>query len=144
MKKEFWRTAYNLVYRVAWAALLIALPVTSFPYFPRAIGGEALVRPLSLYPLLFLLPIVILPRLIRRPLPKNLLSLLPFVLVAVAVSALSLLRGIEPALGISVEPRVLRGIFTLAIGCSFFLTIALLPDTARDLQFCRALDLCRR
>jgi hypothetical protein len=136
VKKEFWAAAYNLAYRAAWAALLIALPVTSFPYFPRAIGGEALVRPLSLYPLLFLLPFVILPRLIRRPLPKNLLSLLPFVLVAVAVSALSLLRGIEPALGISVEPRVLRGIFTLAIGCGFFLTVALLPDTARDLQFC--------
>jgi O-antigen ligase len=135
VKKEFWTTAYNLVYRAAWAALLIALPVTSFPYFPSAIGGEALVRPLSLYPLLFLFPIAILPRLIRRPLPKNLLSLLPFVLVAVAVSALSLLRGIEPALGISVEPRVLRGIFTLAIGCGFFLTIALLPDTVRDLRF---------
>jgi hypothetical protein len=135
VKKEFWKTAYNLVYRTAWAALLVALPVTSFPYFPRAIGGEALVRPLSLYPVLFLFPIVILPRLIRRPLPKNLLSLLPFILVAVAVSALSLLRGIEPALGISVEPRVLRGIFTLAIGCAFFLTIALLPDTAGDLRF---------
>jgi hypothetical protein len=135
VKKEFWKTAYILVYRAAWAALLVALPVTSFPYFPRAIGGEALVRPLSLYPVLFLFPLVIIPRLILRPLPKNLLSLLPFVLVAVAVSALSLLRGIEPALGISVEPRVLRGIFTLAIGCAFFLTIALLPDSAKDLRF---------
>jgi len=135
VKKEFWNTAYQLVYRAAWAALLIALPVTSFPYFPRAIGGEALVRPLSLYPLIFLFPIVILPRLVRRPLPKNLTSLLPFVLVAVAVSAISLLRGIEPALGISVEPRVLRGIFTLAIGCAFFLTVALLPDTIKDLRY---------
>lgn len=135
VKKEFWSPAYNLAYRAAWAALLIGLPVTSFPYFPNAIGGEALVRPLSLYPLMFLIPIAILPRLFRRPLPKNLLSLLPFVLIAVAMSALSLLRGIEPALGISVEPRVLRGIFTLAIGCGFFLTVALLPDTVKDLQF---------
>jgi hypothetical protein len=109
--------------------------VTSFPFFPRAIGGEALVRPLSLYPLILLLPIAILPRLIFRPLPKNILSLLPFVLVAIAVSGLSLLRGIEPALGISVEPRVVRGIFTLAIGCAFFLTIALLPDSVKDLHF---------
>ncbi len=136
MKKGSWNTAYQLVYRAAWAALLIALPVTSFPYFPRAIGGEALVRPLSLYPLMLLFPIVILPRLIRRPLPKNLTALLPFILVAVAVSAISLLRGIEPALGISVEPRVLRGIFTLAIGCAFFLTVALLPDSINDLRFC--------
>jgi hypothetical protein len=135
VKKEFWSSAYNLVCRAAWAALLIALPVTSFPYFPHAIGGEALVRPLSLYPMMLLFPIAILPRLIRRPLPKNLLSLWPFVLVAVAVSMLSLLRGIEPALGISVEPRVLRGIFTLVVGCAFFLTVALLPDTTGDLRF---------
>jgi len=135
MNQAFWRSAYERSYRIAWAALLVALPVTSFPYFPRAIGGEALVRPLSLYPLLLLFPIVILPRLIRRPLPKNFLALLPFILIAIAVSGISLLRGIEPALGISVEPRVLRGIFTLAIGCAFFVTISLLPDTIQDLRF---------
>jgi hypothetical protein len=115
--------------------MLVALPVTSFPYFPNAIGGEALVRPLSLYPLIFLFPFAILPRLVRKSLPKNLLALFLFVLVAVGASFLSLLRGIEPALGISVDARVLRGVFTLGIGCAFFLAIGLLPETVEDLRF---------
>ena len=96
--------------RILWAAFLVTLPVTSFPFFPPAFGGEALVRPLSLYPLSLLVLLVIIPRLIKKPLPGNLLALLPFVLVAVASSLLSLLRGIEPALGISVTARVARGL----------------------------------
>lgn len=121
--------------RVLWAALLLFLPVTSFPYFPPAFGGEALVRPLSLYPLLGLLFISLLPRLFTRPVSRTVLSLLPFVLIAAASSGLSLLQGIEPALGISVEARVLRGLFTLLIGCAFYVTIAQLPDTLEDLRF---------
>lgn len=125
----------NLFEKAAWAAMLIALPVTSFPYFPKAIGGEALVRPLSLYPLSFLIPFSILPKIIRKPLPKNLLVLMVFTLVAISSSVLSLFRGIEPALGISVESRILRGLSTLLIGCAFFLAIALLPETSADLRF---------
>jgi len=130
-----WKAVLNLVQRIAWAAFLIALPVTSFPFFPPAIGGEALVRPLSIYPLMVLLLLAVLPRLITRPVPKTLLPLLPFVLVALASSLLSLLRGIEPALGVSADARVLRGMFTLMIGCAIYLTTALLPDTVEDLRF---------
>jgi hypothetical protein len=130
-----WKTLAIGVERVAWAAMLIALPLTSFPYFPRAIGGEALVRPLSLYPLLFLLFFSVFPQLFRKTLPKNVLALMTFVLVAVTASILSLLKGIEPALGISVASRVLRGIFTLGIGCAFFITIASLPVSGEDLRF---------
>lgn len=121
--------------RPAWALLLFALPVTSFPYFPPALGGEALVRPLSIYPLLVLLVISVLPRLFTRPISRTVLSLLPFVLVAATSSILSLLQGIEPALGISVESRVLRGFITLLIGCSFYVTVAQLPDTLDDLRY---------
>jgi len=133
--KDGLRAATRFTIRAAWAAMLVALPVTSFPFFPKAIGGEALVRPLSLYPLIFLFPFAILPRLVRKSLPKNLLALFFFVLVAVGASFLSLLRGIEPALGISVDARVLRGVFTLGIGCAFFLAIGLLPETIDDLRF---------
>lgn len=128
---SFWR----VVQRVAWILLLLALPVTSFPYFPPAMGGEALVRPLSIYPLAVLLFITVRPRLISQPVSKTVLTLVPFVLVAAASSLLSLLRGIEPALGISVEARVLRGVFTLLIGCAFYLTIVLLHETVEDLRF---------
>jgi hypothetical protein len=123
------------VQRVAWATFLIALPVTSFPFFPPAMGGEALVRPLSLYPLIILIFLVILPRLFNRSLSKSLLPLFPFVLIAIASSLLSLLRGIEPALGISVSSRVLRGAVTLFIGCTIYLAVSLLPETIDDLHF---------
>src|SRR5512139_2851928 len=103
----------RVIQKVAWVLLLLTLPVTSFPYFPPALGGEALVRPLSLYPLVVLIVILVLPRLFSRPVSKTLLILVPFVLVAAVSSLISLLRGIEPSLGISVEARVLRGMFTL-------------------------------
>ena len=125
----------SAIQRIAWAVFLLALPITSFPYFPPAIGGEALVRPLALYPLIILLLLAVLPRLVWRPLPKTIIPLLPFVLVAMASSLLSLLRGIEPALGVSASIRVLRGMFTLGIGCSIYLTIGLLPDSVDDLRF---------
>ena len=80
-------------------------------------GGEALVRPLSLYPLVILILLVVLPKLLSQPISKTVLTLAPFVLVATASSLLSLMRGIEPALGISTEARVLRGMLTLLIGC---------------------------
>jgi hypothetical protein len=121
--------------RFFWAAFLVTLPVTSFPFFPPAFGGEALVRPLSLYPLSVLILLVILPRRLKKPLPGALLALLPFVLIAVATSLLSLLRGIEPALGISATARVIRGLTTLMIGCAIYLAIALLPETKEDLRF---------
>lgn len=129
------RPTLATVERTAWAAMLLTLPVTSFPYFPPAIGGEALVRPLSIYPLGALLALVIAPRLLNRPIPRTLLTLIPFTLVAAASSLLSLLRGIEPALGISIEARVLRGLFTLAIGCAYYVTMALLADDIDDLRF---------
>ena len=87
--------------------------------------------------------LVIIPRLFSRPLPGALLALLPFVLVGVASSLLSLLRGIEPALGISVGARVMRGLSTLVIGCTIYLAIALLPDTIGRPALHFALDLHR-
>jgi hypothetical protein len=135
MTRDTWKKAYAVVVKAAWASFLFFLPVTSFPFFPPAFGGEALVRPLSLYPLFFVLLLGVTPRLITRPIPKTLLPLLFFVLVAVASSLLSLLRGIEPALGITATARVVRGIFTLAIGCAIYLGVALMPETVDDLRF---------
>jgi hypothetical protein len=124
-----------VIERAAWALFLICLPVTSFPFFPPAIGGGALVRPLSLYPLLILLGISVLPRLLKGGLPRTALSLLPFLLVALASSLLSLLRGIDPALGISVEERTLRALITLGLGVGMYLVASVVPRTPADLRF---------
>lgn len=124
----------NAVLKLAWILFLIFLPVTSFPYFPPALGGGALVRPLSLFPLIVVILLGTLPRLFTRPLPKTLLALLPFVLVAIAGSLLAVLRGVEGTLGISVAERLARAWITLAIGAAIYLSVALVPDNLDDLR----------
>jgi len=119
---------------LAWILFLVFLPVTSFPFLPPAIGGGALVRPLSLYPLVVLLVLVTIPRLWNQRLPRTFLSLLPFIIVALITSMVSLLRGIEPATNITVLDRVLRGLFTLGLGVAFYLTVSLMPRTREDLK----------
>jgi len=125
---------YTFIRNAAWALFLVCLPVTNFPYFPKEMGGLALVRPLSLYPLLVLLVLFTLPRLFSRPAPRTLLTLLPFTLVALASSIFSTLQGIEPALGISVAARTLRALITLGIGCAMYYTVALLPRSIPELR----------
>lgn len=121
--------------KFSWVLFLLFLPVTSFPFFPSVMGGRALVRPLSIYPLLLLLALVTIPRLFRKPVPRTLRNLLPFVLVAVASSLLSMLRGIDPELGISVSDRIIRGLITLGIGCAIYYTVSVMASDAGDLRF---------
>jgi O-antigen ligase len=124
-----------LVSRVLWAVFLISLPVTSFPYFPGNFGGGTLVRPLSAYPLLILLVLVILPRFFTRPLPRTLLSFLPFILISLAATLLASLRSIEALQGISVLARMLRALATLGLGGAIYLAITLWPKSRQDLRF---------
>jgi hypothetical protein len=119
---------------VAWILFLVFLPVTSFPFFPPEMGGDALVRPLSLFPLIVLVFIATFPALFRKRLPATFLSLLPFVLVATASSLLSLLHGINSTFGVSVAQRLMRAMITLGIGGAIYLTVALLPKTFNDLR----------
>jgi len=127
-------SALQPVERVAWALFLLFLPVTSFPFMPSALGGGALVRPLSLYPLIILLIITTIPALVRRPVPKTLIALLPFILIAVGSSVISLLQDIDPALGIPVSERILRALVTLAIGAAIYATVVLTPRSAEALR----------
>jgi O-antigen ligase len=122
------------VSRITWALFLIALPVTSFPFFPDNIGGGTLVRPLSLYPLLILMILVILPRLFLKPLPRTILSFLPFVIVVFATTILALSRNIEGLQGVSVIARMVRALATLGIGGAIYLTVALWPTSQGELK----------
>ncbi len=128
------RSFLLILQRLAWIAFWLFLPITSFRFFPSGLGGGTLVRPLSLYPLLLLLPLATLPRLFSRPLPRTLLTLLPFTLAVLISAAASFLLGIEPVLGVSVTDRVLRALITLAIGLSFYLTVAIMPESPAELR----------
>jgi O-antigen ligase len=118
----------------SWALFLFCLPVTSFPFFPKGLGGSALVRPLSIYPLLLLLLLVTLPQLLRKPVPRTLLVLAPFFLVALASSLLSSLQGIETTSNVTTFGRFLRALATLAIGAGMYFTVSLYPRTPEDLR----------
>lgn len=126
---------YHFFIKMLWAFFLLFLPITNFPIFPNSIGGTALVRPLSLYPLILLFLIYTLPRLIFRSFPKTFLSLLPFLLAAAFSSIISLFRGIEPIMGIPVYERVLRTLLTLGIGSAAYFSISLLHSKLKDLNF---------
>jgi len=135
VSKNKWKKILPATQKVAWACFLVTLPITSFPYFPETIGGGTVVRPLSLYPLIILVFLVTIPRLFSKPIPRTVLSLLPFVLIAVASSLLALFRGVEPVLGIPVTERVLRAMLTLGIGGLIYLTAVVLPRSIADLRF---------
>jgi len=126
-----WLTALQ---KICWVLLLLTLPVTSFPYFPTGFGGGTLVRPLSLYPLVVLILILVIPRLLREPVPRTVLAIVPFVIVITASAAVAMLRDIEPALGISVFDRTLRGLVTLAVGVAFYWAVAIYPRSYDDLR----------
>ena len=124
----------NKAVTIAWVLLLVTLPVTSFPYFPGGMGGETLVRPLSLFPLLLLCILVTIPDLFRRRLPRTFLPLFAFCVVALISSILALTRGSDVFLGISLSARTLRNLITLGIGTAYFLTVSLVPKTWDELK----------
>ncbi len=126
--------AITRVEGLAWSLFLFCLPITSFPFFPPALGGGALVRPLSVFPLLVLACVATLPRLLTKPLSKTFLCLAPFVVAATASSLISLLQGIEPALGVTVTDRILRALLTLGLGLGMFFTVALIPRSPEELR----------
>jgi len=111
----------------AWLALLVAIPVTSFPWVEATIGGET-VSPLSLLPLLLL--IAWLARYLRRggSLPSALRPLLLFGVLAAVSSAASLMLPLGPYKGQTVLTRSFHGMATLGIGLCFYVCATLLPS----------------
>jgi len=123
------------IQKFLWAAFLVSLPVTSFPFFPGGIGGRTEVRPLAIYPLVLLLVFVILPRIIKKSLPRTAIPVAAFVLVALISTILALGRGIDPDINVTVAARSIRMLATLAIGGAFYLAVAIMPESSDELQF---------
>jgi O-antigen ligase len=134
-----WAAKFNAVYgrstRIAWGLLFFTLPVTSFPYLPSELGGRTLVRPLAIYPLIFLVFLLVLPRLWKRPLPKTFLPLFAFVLAAMISSLVAFTADLEAYRGVTLFERFFRNQLTLALGLAFYVTVVLLPGTWDDMRF---------
>lgn len=105
---------------ILWGLALLTLPVTSFPYFPF-FGPETQVRPLSFYPMLALLPILVI-QILRKKIKlwdESLTPLLVFVLIALLASALGALFAPLSLRGQEYWGRVVRAWITLALGLMF-------------------------
>jgi O-antigen ligase len=133
------RSAVSMVSlsRFLWAAALFSLPITSFRYFPF-LGESTFVRPLSLYPVAFLLPLLVLQSWQKKtvfPRAGTWTPLLAFVLVALAATSLGVLLNPLPMRGFEYFGRVLRAGVTLVIGLSFFIAAVWMNRDEDDLRF---------
>ncbi len=119
-----------------WTAVLLSVPITSFPHFPFPQAfGEALVRPLGLYPVAAIAALELLdPTLGRRRLPRVLGPILTFAAVAVALTALAALDPPLPLRGQTPFSRAVRGVATLGIGMAFLLVTWRMVSSAARLQ----------
>jgi O-antigen ligase len=123
--------------RVLWGAALFTLPITSFRYFPF-LGDSTYVRPLSLYPIALLLPLLLI-QLTRGktsiPRAGTLTPLLAFVLIALTATSLGVLLDPLPLRGQEYFGRVIRAWATLVIGLSFFIAAVWMNRDEDDLRF---------
>ena len=125
------------VSRLLWGAALLAMPVTSFRYFPF-MGEGTYVRPLAFYPLLLLVPVLLIRLLrgeTRLPWARPLTPLLGFVLVALAATALGALLAPLVLRGQDFAGRAIRAWATLAIGLLFLAVAIWMNRSQDDLRF---------
>ena len=137
LRLMFSENAVAKITRVLWGAALFTLPITSFRYFPF-LGDSTYVRPLSLYPIALLLPLLFL-QLTRGktsvPRAGSLTPLLGFVLIALIATSIGLLLTPLPLRGQDYFGRVIRAWATLVIGLSFFVAATWMNRNEEDLRF---------
>ncbi|HLE92288.1 MAG TPA: O-antigen ligase family protein [Anaerolineales bacterium] len=127
----------NRFSRFLWGAALFTLPVTSFRYFPF-LGEGTYVRPLSLYPVAFLLPLLLIQLLRGKtsfPRAGTLTPLLGFALLALTATSLGVLLDPLPLRGQEYLGRAIRAWATLVIGLSFFIAAVWMNRNEDDLRF---------
>jgi O-antigen ligase len=128
------RRVYDKTVDALWLAMLVVIPVTSFPALVSFAGGTP-VAPLALMPLAGLVAVWLVPALLRgRKLPAPVIPLLVFVCIAVLAAAVALGLRILPLHGASVIGREARALLTLGIAVGFYLCAALLPAEQRRIR----------
>ncbi len=131
------QTDLSKLARLLWAAALLALPVTSFRYFP-GLGETTYVRPLAFYPLVFLLPILLIHLLRKKipsPWPGSMIVLGAFLLALLVASMFGILHAPLELRGQTYWGRAIRAWATVIIGLSFFVSAAWMNRDETDLKF---------
>lgn len=123
--------------RTLWALAMLALPVTSFRWFP-GLGESTLVRPLALYPLALLLPLLLVlawRKKIQLTWAGAFVALGIFVLFALFASSIGSLINPIPLRGQVYDGRAIRALVTLIIGIAFFVSAVWMNKDEEDLRF---------
>jgi len=131
------RLPLDKIGRFLWAAALFSLPVTSFRYYPL-LGDSTFVRPLALYPIALLLPVLLILFLRGKstiPRAGVLVPLTAFVLFTLAASNFGAWLDPLPLRGQEYFGRVIRAWATVAIGLSFFISAMWMNRSEDDLRF---------
>ncbi len=107
--------------RILWGLVLLTLPITTFPYIPGPLGRTT-IKPLALFPLLLLIPVLVLIFVQRRKLtlPQNSIPLLAFLLFALLSTMIGYLLFPIELRGANFTDRAIRGWLSLSLGLLFF------------------------
>jgi O-antigen ligase len=127
----------NKLIRILWALALLTLPVTSFRWFPF-LGSTTLVRPLALYPLALLLPLLLIQAWRGKTKLNWANAFLPlgaFLLFVIVTTILGTLHDPIPLRGQDYFDRSIRALVTLFIGVAFFISAVWMNKTEADLRF---------
>ncbi len=109
---------------IAWAAMILLLPITSLPLISRLTGGT-MVAPASIIPLVWLTIFWFAGYVARKgTLPGESRPFLLFLSVALISSALAFFRYIPPFKDQSILGEEVSAILTLFIGAAFYLVTA--------------------
>ncbi len=123
--------------RILWGAALLTLPVTSFRWFPF-LGEGTFVRPLALYPLALLIPLLLIQAWRGKTKLNWVSALIPLgalVLFIFAVTSLGVVIDPIPLRGQTYLGRAVRALVTLLIGLIFFVSATWMNKNEDDFRF---------
>ncbi|HWQ46847.1 MAG TPA: O-antigen ligase family protein, partial [Longilinea sp.] len=109
---------------ILWIALIAVLPITSMPLVARFTGGSMVAPPSMIFMgILFLVWFI--PYLAKRgKLPRQVIPVLMFVVIAIISAGLTFFRDTPPYYDQNLIRNILEGVLTLGIGVCFYLLTA--------------------
>ncbi|HWQ46658.1 MAG TPA: hypothetical protein VN376_07315, partial [Longilinea sp.] len=120
MVRRIWEKGVDIL----WIALIALLPITSMPLVARFTGGSMVAPPSMIFMgILFLVWFI--PYLIKRgKLPRQVIPILMFVVIAIVSAGLAFFRDVPPYYDLNLIRNILEGVLTLGIGVCFYLLTA--------------------
>jgi len=114
----------HLTLDIAWAAVILFLPITSLPLLSRLVGNT-MVAPASFIPLVWLVLFWFISYIFSGgSIPRESIPFFFFISIAFIISAFTFFGDIPPFKDKNILGEEIRGILSLAIGAAFYLVTA--------------------